>query len=296
MLGLLALVCTAFALAPSPPHADAWRPRSKRLVDVAVPSDPTAQVAVWSASVTRSGLPTVLEGTSCEIAADIGVRETPFMEQVRVSCGGQLLYRSMPNPSAKRVLAQRFGKEPGTIVFEGEYDDDSVVLPRLRMGNPALVPAHADAGDPTARLQVGVGEEHGIDLRVSRTSAPLRARPLGTLAAAAFDRPARVVTASGKRLPPAGTMCRMQLMPTDATECDVTIECRPSSSWSERFPRVRCNATAAAAGAPLVIEDSFQRGGRFAALHFESVDRPFTLTARVPETWLLTLTLQGKVD
>jgi hypothetical protein len=54
-----------------------------------------------------------------------------------------------------------------------------------------------------------------------------------------------------------------------------------------------CNAAAAGTGAPLTLTDGLhEKPGT--SLHFDSVDQPFTLTARIPDPWLLELTLDPK--
>jgi len=292
MFALLVVVCSAWALAPRAPESPSRRHNAAR--DENANAGPMA--AVWGAKIVHSGYPALPEGTSCEITADVGARDVPFMQRVRLSCMGTPFYASTPNPAVRASLTQRFGKEPGTIVFEGSYDDNTLVPPHFRFGRAASARPRADADDVTGHLQMGVGPDDGIDLRVDRTSAPRMSKPLGTLASVAFDRGAHVTHASGKRTSALGTACRVQLMPASADECDVSIDCRlaDQSGYSERFPHMACNAGAAATDTPLSLGDVNAKPGT--TLHFASVDQPFTLTARIPDPWLLELTLDAKKD
>ncbi len=220
------------------------------------------------------------------------------MQRVVVSCGGKTLHRSTPNPATRQSLTQRYGKEPNTIVFEGSYDDGMPAGPRLRFDTTPPQRASPEALG-TAHVHVGFGPDEGVDLAVARWSEPRVRAPLGPYANAAFDRTARVRSATGQRPAPQGIACRVQMIPAAADRCDVTVDCRPAGQYAGLFRSVPCNANAAAGGAPLHLDDSMEHASGYsgmAVLHFDSMDTPFSITSRVPDTWMLELTLTPKMD
>ena len=293
LFAMLVVVCTAWVVAPRTPPAVSQR---AVLTARTPPGTSGALTVTWPARIVRSGLAGLEIGAACEIIADVGAREGPVMQRVVVTCAEKIIYRSTPNPATSQSLTQRYGKTSGTIVFEATYDDGMRAGPRLRMATAP--PLRSTGADGSAQVFVGFGIDDGVDLAVSPWSEPRPSAPIGAFARAAFDRAAFVTAATGKRPVQAGTACRMQMIPIARDRCDVTVDCRPSRTFTREFRGVRCNAEAAAGGAELTLDDSMDRADAHAAavLHFASIDRPFSITARVPETWMLELTLLPKMD
>ncbi len=298
----LCVLCTAWVYAPR--TAPVAPPRA-RFLGVPGPDGNVPLTVTWGANIDRSGIPDLELGTACEITAELAAREGPLFQKVIVRCGGRTLYRSTPSPATRQSLTQRYGTAPGTIVFEGSYDDGMPAGPRLRLDTTPSARAAVGARG-TAHVSVGFGIDEGVDLAVLSWSEPRMSPLIGAYASAAFDRPARVLSATGKGPVPTGTTCRMQVIPVAADRCDATLECRPTAPYTGTFRSVSCNASAAAAGAPLTIDDAMDRPpGQThdgldthgsAVLHFDSISRPFSITTRVPEMWMLQLTLTAKLD
>lgn len=297
---LLVIVCTAWVVAPR------VEPVRSPVVALRGPDGNAPFAAIWPAHIERSGIPGLDVDTACQISADLALREGPVqvlrtgpvMHHVLVRCGGRILYESTPNPATRQSLTQRFGKDPKTIVLAGAYDDGMPAGPRLRFDTTPPLRAPPEAMG-TAHVHVGFGPDEGVDLAVARWSEPRVSAPLGPYANAAFDRSAYVRSATGQRPVPPGIACRVQMIPAAADRCDVTVDCRPAQ-YTGLFRNVACNANDAAGGAPLHLDDSMDRasghGSGMAVLHFDSIDRPFSITSRVPDTWMLELTLAPKMD
>ncbi len=299
-------MCTAWVYAPR--TAPVAPPRAA-LSAATGSSAETPLTVTWGANIERSGVPELEAGAACEIIAELAAREGPLLQRVTVRCGSKTLYRSTPNPSTRQSLTQRYGQARGTVVFEGSYDDGMPAGPRLRFDSapsPRTALLVGSGARGTAHVAVGFGIDEGVDLAVVRWSEPRMTPPIGAYASVAFDRAARVLSATGRGPVPTGTTCRMQVIPVAADRCDATLECRPAAPYTGQFRSVGCNASAAAAGALLTLDDGMDRAPGAArdgpdahgpaVLHFDTIERPFSITTRVPEMWLLQLTLTPKLD
>jgi hypothetical protein len=285
------VLCTAWVLAPRGKPAPQSAPEAPGVAGSAQVGEEPASVVVWPAHVERSVVEGVAEGTACQVSGELLVHDAPVLRRVRVTCGGRVLYQSLPEPSNKRSLVQRYGKDQGTIVFQATYQDSGLVPPSLRM--PVDTRSAAE-DEVSAHLVLGFTGNDALGLRVKRTSLPWKSAPLGAYARAAFDGPARIRKSFGRRGTPVGTVCRLQVIPAGRQSCDVTVDC--GAAWSGSFPAQVCNAREAAQGEPLTIARPEKQELGVPALHFDGADSPFTITSRVPDTWMLELTLPPKMD